>query len=169
MNAEAFEQKKHLPFICPASMTLPYPSPGISTSISHDPSPSLDYILFEHSLNKLGNTTKNCFSKVLPSIASMPQTRKLLQTWLVNWNGFTREQGWLGKRIDFSYTRFYYKQHLQAMPGWNWQKIIQNLSNTPKQHTLENYSLPHLRYHPKINGGILKNKKSSTSVQTRSW
>ena len=56
------------------------------------------------------------------------------------------------------YTFFLCKQHLQATPDWNWQKIKQKLSNTLRLNFcyLKVIRSPHSRYHPKIIGDILK-------------
>ena len=82
MNAEAFEQKKPtiVRSFANCIIDVSYPSPITRTSISQDPPPSLDYILFEHSLKNLGDTTKNCFFKVLPPVVSIPRARGLLET-----------------------------------------------------------------------------------------
>ena len=55
---------------------------------------------------------------------------------------------------------------LQATPGWNWQKIKQMLSNTPRLNFcyLKIIRILHQRYHAKAIGHILKNKQKSKCV-----
>ena len=52
------------------------------------------------------------------------------------------------------------------MPGWNWQKIKQMLSNTPRLNFcyLKIIHILHHRYDPKIMGHILKNKEKNKLV-----
>ena len=52
------------------------------------------------------------------------------------------------------------------MPGWNWQKIKQTLSNTLRLNFsyLKIIRILHPHYHPKIIGHILKNKEKNKFV-----
>ena len=52
------------------------------------------------------------------------------------------------------------------MPGWNWQKIKQMLSNTRRLNFcyLKIIHIFHPHYHPKIVGHILKNKQKNKHV-----
>ena len=53
------------------------------------------------------------------------------------------------------------------MPGWNWQKIKQMLSNNLRLNFfyLKNIHILHQSYHSKIIGDILKNKQNNKYVR----
>ena len=70
-------------------------------------------------------------------------------------------------REDIDACTFFLKATLlQATPGWNWQKIKQMLSNTPRLNFcyLKIIRILHQRYHAKAIGHILKNKQKSKCV-----
>ena len=56
------------------------------------------------------------------------------------------------------------------MPGWNWQKIKQMLSNILRLNFcyLKIIHVLHPRYRPKITGRILKNKQKNKCVYIHS-
>ena len=61
---------------------------------------------------------------------------------------------------------FYIDNTLKAMPGWNWQKIKQMLSNTLRLNFWQPniVRIRHLRYHLTITGHFLKNKQKNKGV-----